>query len=504
MATHEKYVDVCVLGGAAAGLTAAVRAKEAGAGSVLILEKMKNTGGCTRLAQEMFAIGTPIHQRTGAVADIDKCYLQHMRQSLWRPDARLVRKWYTSIGDVVAWQEAHGVEFEENVRASAGTTLAMIDPKGGGNAIINKMEEAASALGIETMTETRAEHLEMDKAGAVIGVEAHRADGSLLQVHAKSVIVATGSVANNKQLLDRLYPGENYHLIKRMAGVKHNTGDGFLMCEELGAKQGPMHTLYIGPHNHPTNMRVGNIMRRYMMIYLNREGERFVDESMPVTEDWGWMKAVAQDRQPGHLCYPLMDDSIFRRMLKERKNYSRIEEKQGSMAVQNMLAAYGKDKSWDEGLAQDLAMWLDKLEDDFKEEAKNGKVKICDTLDEVAEWIGARPDTLKQTVKRYNEFCEAGYDADFLKIPEFLWPLTTPPYYVFEGQQGIDTCIGGITIDHNMRVLDTNLRPIKNLYAAGVCTSGWVNNGYGYFGTCMSLSFFSGWYAGWAAAENAK
>ncbi|MGI5971657.1 MAG: FAD-dependent oxidoreductase [Oscillospiraceae bacterium] len=503
MDKETRNVDVCVLGGAGAGLTAALRAKEEGAESVLLLEKMKILGGCTRLAQEMFAVGTPIHERTGTKTDVDECYLQHMRQSLWRPNSRLVRKWYTNIGKVVAWQEAHGIEYEESVRAGSGTTKAMIDPKGGGNAIINTMEKAARAAGVEIMLNTRAYKLLTDEGGAVTGVLAKQGENEI-QVNAKSVIVATGSISNNKELLDRMYPGEDYHLIKRMAAVPHNTGDGLIMCEEIGCKPGPMHTLYIGPHNHPSNMRVGNIMRRYMMIYVNREGERFVNEAIPATEDWGWMKSVAQDRQPGHKCYPLMDESIFRRMLKEHCNYTRIEEKQGSMAAQNMLANYGKNKSWDEGLAPDSTSWLDMLEDDFREEEKKGKLKICQTLDEVAEWIGADPKTLKQTVRTYNEFCEKGYDADFLKDPRYLWPLTTPPYYVFEGQQGIDTCIGGITIDHNTRVLNKELRPIKNLYAAGACTSGWANNAYGFFGSCMSLSFFSGWYAGREAALNAR
>jgi predicted oxidoreductase len=75
---------------------------------------------------------------------------------------------------------------------------------------------------------------------------------------------------------------------------------------------------------------------------------------------------------------------------------------------------------------------------------------------------------------------------------------------VFEGLQGIDTCVGGIAIDHNMRVLNRASYPIQNLYAAGVCTSGWANNGYGFFGTCLSIASFSGWYAGKAAADNSN
>ncbi len=501
MSEQVLTANVCVVGGAGAGLLAAIRAKEEGAQSVVLLEKMKLLGGCTRLAGCMFAVDSPVHKRLGVDIDLDALYQQHMRQSLWRCDAMLVRKWYKQIGETCQWLEKHGIPFEEEATAFSGTTRVLINYQGRGNALINKLTAIAEENGIQIILETSAKHLITDDNGAVIGVLAER-NGNSMKVNAESVVIATGSLTNNKDLLDRMYPGEDYHKLKRMAGVSHNNGDGLIMCEEIGAKAGPMHTLYIGPHNHPSNMRVGNIMRRYMMVHLNRNGERFTNEALPESEDWGWMRAVAQDRQPDHKCFPIMDESIFRRMLKEHKNYSDIEAGQGSMKSQDLLSKYGQDNIAE--MVDDRTAWLDMLEDDFKVEAERGKIKICQTLDAAAEWIGAEPNILKDTIEKYNSFCRDGYDADFLKDPQYLWPLTKPPYYVFEGLQGIDTCVGGITIDHNMRVLNKDSYPIKNLYAAGVCTSGWANNGYGFFGTCLSLTSFSGWYAGKAAAENIK
>jgi succinate dehydrogenase/fumarate reductase flavoprotein subunit len=154
----------------------------------------------------------------------------------------------------------------------------------------------------------------------------------------------------------------------------------------------------------------------------------------------------------------------------------------------------------------DPCAWLDMLEDDFKDEVDRGddpRLAICDTLEEVADFIGAEPEVLKKSVEDYNRFCEIQYDCDFLKPAEYLWPLTTPPYYIFKGFQGIDTCIGGILIDHNMRVLNEQHRPIKYLYAAAVCTSGWANNGYAFMGTCLGSSLFGGYSAGKLAAEEA-
>jgi succinate dehydrogenase/fumarate reductase flavoprotein subunit len=129
--------------------------------------------------------------------------------------------------------------------------------------------------------------------------------------------------------------------VKIMSTVPHNTGDGLLMAEEVGAANGHMSTLYIGSHNHPSNMRIGNIMRRPMMMYVNRNGERFADERVYVREPWEWMRAMAIELQPDRMCFPLMDESIFRKMLRKRENVNFLEGYQGSSKRQDMLEKYG-------------------------------------------------------------------------------------------------------------------------------------------------------------------
>jgi succinate dehydrogenase/fumarate reductase flavoprotein subunit len=52
-----------------------------------------------------------------------------------------------------------------------------------------------------------------------------------------------------------------------------------------------------------------------------------------------------------------------------------------------------------------------------------------------------------------------------------------------------------------MQVLNKSLKPIKGLYAAGVVTGGWLAHNYGFFGSEMSFTTFSGYTAGKIAAE---
>jgi fumarate reductase flavoprotein subunit len=152
----------------------------------------------------------------------------------------------------------------------------------------------------------------------------------------------------------------------------------------------------------------------------------------------------------------------------------------------------------------DATAWLDTIMDDINSEAEKGRVLIADTLDEVADWMGASRETVHSTIKEYNEYCRCGYDNDFLKDPEYLCPIVKPPFYVFTGYQGVDTCIGGIPVNHRQEVLREDRTPIPGLYAAGVCTSGWMGFTYGYFGSCMSYVIYSGYAAGENASKHIK
>ena len=493
-----KNVDVCVIGGAAAGLTAALRAKEIGAKKVLVIEKNKIFGGCARLALVFFAVNTPASRRRGYKLSVDELFLEHMTKTTWHCDNKLVREWYMGGDQLVTWLEAKGVVIQD-VLDQAGIYI-LHDIKGGANALIDLFVERCQDAGVEMMTETRGARLLTDDSGAVTGVIAVKNEEEY-EIHASQTIIATGSIGYNQELIKRFYPDRDFSKTKIMTAVKHNNGEGYLMAKEIGAANGHMSVLFIGPHNHGGSMRVGNIMRRAQMICVNRNGERFVDEALHLKESWEWMKSMALDLQPGLECFPIMDESIFRKMLKKRENQKNLEGLQGSSLNDDWAGNY--DTKNGKAFAADPCAWLDKLEDDFKKEVERGTMLISDTLDEVADWIGADTKVLKKTIADYNTSCKNKYDAEFLKDPIYLEPLTTPPYYAFMGKQGVDTFVGGIRINHNMQVLNKELYPIRNLYAAGVATSGWANNGYANMGSCLGLSLYSGYTAGRLAAEAA-
>ena len=503
---EDLRADIIIIGGGGAGLPAAAAAIEAGAKKVIILDKREILGGCARMAKGFFAVESPAQKRLGIHHTADECFTEHMEQASWTCDARLVRAWLNGSKDIVRWFEEKGVVIDD-VTAFTGTKRfyhrVADKPTMTGNTIMDMLVKDCKKKGVQVIMETRVRRLLTDAKGNVTGVLADQ-KGKDLRIAAKSVIIATGSITRNEELLKRYYPEVSFENIK-LIPLPHSTGDGLLLAEEIGAaKDGFVTTLWIGPHNHPHNVRVGLVSRRPHMILVNKYGVRYADETLYSKHQWGWFAGNALERQPGRICYALMDEKIKRDMIRKREIVSGLEDSQGRLASGDFLARAdqetGAEVAHDDGLA-----WLDELEDDIQSEIKQGRVKASDTWDEIAEWMGADPAVLKATVDRYNVFCKNSYDADFLKSKEWLLPLRTPPYYAILAHQGVDACIGGIRISHRMEVLDKELRPIGGLYAAGVATSGWLGPaGYSFSGSELGFSLFSGYTAAKIAAAYAK
>jgi 3-oxosteroid 1-dehydrogenase len=109
----------------------------------------------------------------------------------------------------------------------------------------------------------------------------------------------------------------------------------------------------------------------------------------------------------------------------------------------------------------------------------------ADSLDELADRMGADPEGLRQTIARFNAHAEAGQDPDFQR-GSFPWaaamagdlghkpnpnlgPLLEAPFYAVELKRMGGGGIGGtgLLADHHCQVLGWDGKPIAGLYAAG-------------------------------------
>ena len=506
----EKTVDLCVVGAAGSGMAAAIVAKQKGVGNVLLLEKQNAPGGCTIMSAGMMGIDTPVQRRFGFHYSRDEAFREVMNLFNWGADAKLVRKWINGSGENFEWLEELGVKYDfcctesADVREFVNSQHRMGHWDGEkwvmkmqGPVLVKVMREACEKYGVELMTKTRALRLIRDESGAVTGLEAEGPDGPLT-IRAGAVILATGSFSSNPDLVRRFFGGDEYKDVKIMGGLPHSTGDGILMAEEAGANIGRTGALYIGPHNHypKASEVVSVLMRRPHYMKVNIQGERFVDESLPMTNTFGWMQCVSVDRQPGKRCYILLSQKNIDDLMADKVH---TPPRRDTGCQIDAPANFGPQPDFEKG--QDPLAWRERIPQHLAYEEERGIVKKCETLDEAAAWIGCDPETLKQTAAHYDLSCARGYDDELLKDPRYLEPLGSEgPYYVIMGRTGIDNPLGGVIIDNRQRVLRPDGSVIPGLYAAGILCSGWFSGTYAYFGSEMSFTIYSGRAAGQEAA----
>lgn len=524
----NKKADLCIIGAAGAGLSCAVRAAELGVKNIVLLEKMKSPGGCTRVASGIFGMNSPVHKRAGIEVDEDKAFNMAMDVAHWNVNSRLVRQWYGKSGTIIQWLEEKGLQFQPLRKSNQPpenqtyhTTSGRPGKKTGintGNSAVKALLAECEKYGVDLMTKTRATKLLTDETGAVTGVLASAEDQEY-QIDAKMVVIATGSISHSKELLQRFYPHLDFSDIYISANFTHNTGDGLIMAEEIGAGATPISTLYIGPTMHPydsTQLFLPASLPE--AIRVTRDGLRYFDESGSHTpSSFGWVGSSALNAIPGHHSFTIIPANIL--------EYAKNKKQPGPHMAP---PGGGNPNAGDPGAPEEEIMsqlysgedvqtvfdivniqmtpgkvWHEELDDDIAKEQKAGRALKCDTLEEAAAYIGCSAETLRQTFADYNSFCEAGKDQEYLKPVEHLIPLEDRgPFYVIRQRHGIDTCIGGLRIDHQLRVLDKSWRPIPNLYAAGVVAGGFLGvDCYAFPGSEMGFVFYSGYTAGETAAK---
>jgi fumarate reductase flavoprotein subunit len=132
-----------------------------------------------------------------------------------------------------------------------------------------------------------------------------------------------------------------------------------------------------------------------------------------------------------------------------------------------------------------------------------------DTIEALANEIGAEPAKLSAAVDRYNELCAKGSDDDFGKDVEYLVPIGAGPYYAIKAMPVMYGTCGGFDVDTQFRVLkEDHKTPINGFYAIGqdsfgVLCSNEINY-LAYGGVCQGYGMTSAFMAGDEAGEYAS
>lgn len=446
-------VDVVVVGAGAAGLSAAITAQEAGA-NVLLLEKGGVTGGSTvRSGGKILAAGTPWQEKQGFTDNADMMYEYLMsfdRDGIM--SEALVRTFCDNSAENLQWLEDRGVKVQDVEYIHSSLTPWRVhntlggggQTSGHGGQITAPLTNLYEGKGGLILYNCRAEELVTDEAGAVVGVKATMTDGTPVTVNAKGVILATGGYAKNEEMLDKY---EDF-LPNNLYGSVPNTcvGDGLTMAVAVGAK----------------NFDAPGLQ----LVYVSYDCYCGINEESGLIVSEDGLRVVDEYTYQSHVAQALADaDSTCAFYIAAKKD---------GMAVEPYPMI-----QW--GVTMD-------------------KVPHATTICELAGLIGVDAEALEATVTRYNELCAKGVDEDFGKPAQYMIPVEGDEYYAFRMTPGTSVTFGGLEIDVNGRVLDTENQPIAGLYAAGeVAFTGLFDAEY----PCCGMAIGSAVYYGRAAAQTA-
>jgi fumarate reductase flavoprotein subunit len=468
--------DLAIIGGGGSGLAAAVAAAEQGVERIVVLETLNVLGGNSVNPYGLFLGESKVfkEKRTGMKMSSDEAFKSMMDFGRWRLNAPLVRSLIDGSGPTVDWLAEQGVDFglmPSPPGSPQNRSGGSISVKFGG-VIVQALVKRSIELGVQTLRHTRAKRFTKDRDGRITGVLAEQENGNI-EVSAKSFIIATGGFAGNRNMIRKYLPPFQEADDLFVGGIPHE-GDGIRMAEEVGAGLEPRGATEISVARFPESPYLPFIVRQQSVLLINKKGKRIADNKNNI-----W-------RQPGKTAYIMFDE----------KMKQTFYEQEISESEAKVFGTWPWLKK--KGLLTDI--WVN-AERDLHSFAKEGKVKITHSWDEMAEWIGSSPDVLRATINEYNAGCDSGKDL-FCKDKRYLSPLRQPPYYGIKSTLNLLVTHGVIKTNKRMEVMDSKDDPIPGLYVAGDDIGGVDEDVYGAVGghSC-GFALTSGRLAGLNAAS---
>ncbi|MFC2005523.1 FAD-dependent oxidoreductase [Chloroflexota bacterium] len=464
IAEKELICDVLVVGMGIAGLVAALRALELGA-KVISIDKQSR--GWWTPGGDMIVSGGVFHLSSCRMNAPEAELIEKIlaaTEGMIPPD--LLNVTVGNSGRALKWLVENGAEFletsgkERRLKPSFPQPVwGRVKPGGiqdavnfGNKRLALNLESRIKEKGGSILYETKAIKLLTNAMGRVTGLTAQDKKGRF-NIKARAVILCTGGYLRNKEmLLKYLGPCADEIIVYSGPGC---TGDAFKMCEELGAYLRSMNHagfthLYSADAYYKEDL-VGahlEVVARQGII-INREGERFVDESLG-PRIVGSLMTKTTIYQKGWI---ILDNAIY---------------------------------SSSEGIKKKVA--------DVRE--FGGTIHTADTIEELARRAGISP-RLQLTITEFNRAVDEG-ETELLRSPrkEHINKISTPPFYAIPFVPGIVSTYGGFLVSPKAEILDWDKKPIPGLYAAGLTMqgslSGGVENSDGAYVGCLGACLIFG------------
>lgn len=414
----ETY-DIIIVGAGGAGMTAALEAKEKGMNPV-IFEKMPNAGGNTMKASSgMNASETKFQKEQGIEDNNDLFYEESLKGGHGTNDKEMLRFFVDNSASAIDWLDSIGIKLN-NLTITGGMnekrTHRPEDGSAVGQYLVNGLLKNIQEQEIPLFVNAKVTEV-TEKDGKVNGVKVTFNEKEEKTITANAVVMTTGGFGSNMDMISKFRPDLKGYVTTNQEG---STGDGINMVEELGGTTVDMDQIQV----HPTVQQeksylIGEAVRGEGAILVSNEGKRFTNE---------------------------------------------LDTRDNVTAAINKLSEKSAFLVFDSGV-KSRAKAIQQYE-------KMGFVIQADTVEDLAKEMGVPADQLKTTMDTWNSAVKNKKDAEYGRTTAMDNDLSKAPYYAIKIAPGIHYTMGGVKINTNTEVLNTDGQPITGLFAAGEVTGG--------------------------------
>ena len=312
---EELDADIVIVGAGGAGMTAAIKATEAGK-KVLLVEKMPYAGGnTTRATGGMNAAETHYQKEQGIDDTVEQYVKDTMEGGHNLNDPALVQALAEGSAPAIDWLDSIGAQLPKIAFTGGSTNARAHAPEDG------------SAVGIYLVSAFKKQLEEKN-------------------IPAKAVILATGGFGGNEQMIVENNPALAGYVSTNAPGA---TGDGIKMAQAVGADVVDMDQIQLHPTvEQRTRMLITEAVRGNGAILVNKEGKRFVNEME--TRDF---VSAAEIKQTDGCAYVIFDQNL-------RDNVAAVEKYFGigivteGATIEDLAGEIGLDPAV---LSKTLADW---------------------------------------------------------------------------------------------------------------------------------------------------
>lgn len=420
----NKY-DAVIVGSGGTGLTAALQAHELGL-NVVVLEKNEKTGGNTSRASSGMNASESLVQLDEGIIDNNRDFYEETLKGGGLLNDRAMLKYFVNHSALaISWLMKYGIRLTDltitgGMSKKRAHRPASMEPVG--FYLASRMTTQVKKAGIDIFTGAKVTKLLQDAKKRVNGVEVETPDGKKT-IKAKVVLLATGGFGASKDIIKKYRPDLVDYKTTNQPGA---TGDGLKLAEALDAQLMQMNFIQVHPTadtDNPHVYLIGEGLRGEGAILVNKSGQRFVNE---LSTRKIVSQAITDLHEDG--AYLVFDSGV-------RAHFAAVE-------------------------------FYDHI----------GLVEHGDTLADLAKEIGVDAANLEKTVATWNKSVAAHKDKEFGRTTGMDRELDRGPYFAIHIHPAIHYTMGGIHINTETQVLDTNGNVISGLYAAGEVSGGLHGN----------------------------